>query len=189
VQAEDWCIPPAMTDAKQSLSGDLTEVVTVGLPFCAFKGLVGSLLVTRGHFFGAGLLALAATDAAFNVVNLATLVTRGQRLWSTCLLSAIAQRTRLFKGASSEYLADFGSSLDVMLSFTVVALMVGLSQIGTMPPDHIQIWNGAVVLNVLGAGLSRFRDSVTRRPRAADHALAATGMMRTSGSSSSGAST
>jgi hypothetical protein len=187
-----WCTAPEMTSEKRNVTSDALEVATVGLPFCAFKGLVGQhLVVSQGYALGYGLIALAAVDAAFNLVNLGALATLRRRAWSTCLLSAVSQRSRLFTAASHEFLADFGSSLDVLLSFTLVAAMVGFSQIGTMPPDHVALWNGAVVLNVLGAGLSRFRESVTRRPRSASQTGAPAGSMTsvTSEASSSGETT
>ena len=43
----------------------------------------------------------------------------------------------------------------MLLSFTLVAAMVGFGRIPSLPSDHLRVWNAAVVLNVLGAGLSR----------------------------------
>jgi hypothetical protein len=155
-----------MSEASSRSFGDLAEVVTVGLPFCVFKGLVGALLFGDGHRFGgAALLALAVVDAVFNLVNLVALVTVRRRVGSSCALSAVVTRLRLFAGRPSEDVRDLGDALDTLLSFTLVAAMVGFGRIGSLPAGTLPFWNAAVVLNVLGAGLSRVSASVRRLPR------------------------
>jgi hypothetical protein len=160
--------PPSPPPPVRSAFGELSEVVTIGLPFCVFKALVGALLWRRGYASGGGvLLALGGLDAIVNSVNLLALLTVQRRVWSPCALSLVAERSGLFSSFSTEHLRDLGSSLDVLLSFTLVAAMVGFGAIGSLPPTELAVWNGAVVLNVLGAGLSRVGASVRgrRQPR------------------------
>jgi hypothetical protein len=142
--------PPLGTPRR---AGELFEVATVGLPFCVFKGAVGELLVARGWWVaGLTLLALAAVDAALNLVNLGWLALRGSRAVSECLLAWVARRGRAPHDARS---AELGSALDVLLSFCLVAGMVALGGISGLPAPLLAAWNTAVVANVLGAGLSR----------------------------------
>jgi hypothetical protein len=139
-----------------SAFGELSEVVTIGLPFCVFKALVGALLLRRGHTLGGGLLlALGSLDTLVNSVNFLALLAVGRRLWSPCSLSLLTERSGLFSTFSNDYLRDLGTSLDVLLSFTLVAAMVGFGLLGSLPAAELTVWNAAVVLNVLGAGLSR----------------------------------
>lgn len=150
-----------MSKTGWKLGDDVLEVVTTGFPFCVFKATVGTHLLDRGATIpGAILLALGAIDLAINVANLLALGVVRHRVTNACTLSAVSKRLRLFPGTANRYLVDFGNSLDVLLSCSLVAFMVGLGRIGTMPPLHIAVWNAAVVLNVLGAGLSRVEASL-----------------------------
>jgi len=51
-------------------------------------------------------------------------------------------------------------SIDVLLSFGLVALVIGGGRLRGMPPAQLTAWNACVILNVLGAGLSRFGESL-----------------------------
>jgi hypothetical protein len=50
--------------------------------------------------------------------------------------------------------------MDVFLSFSIVAYIIGLGYIVNLNSIELYIWNIAVVLNVLGAGYGRFMSSV-----------------------------
>ena len=139
------------------------EVVTTGLPFCAFKLIVGALLFRDGPVAaGVLLLALGVLDLGFNVVNLLTLLIRRRRVVSACTLSMVTQRLRFFASSPNDFVQDLGNAIDVLLSFCLVAAVVGLGKIGSLPDLHLQVWNLAVVLNVLGAGISRVSASVQK---------------------------
>ena len=47
-----------------------------------------------------------------------------------------------------------------MLSFTLVAAMIGLGLLMRLRPADLGIWNVSVVFNVLGAGLGRLAETV-----------------------------
>lgn len=126
------------------------EIAAVGLPFCAFKLLTGALLVElRLAPLGAALIALGAVDLALNLVNLIAWLTRRRALSGVCLTEVLARR---LGGARR---GELGLALDVLLSFSLVALVVGLGLVGRLSPGAARIWNLAVVLNVLGAGIGR----------------------------------
>ncbi len=139
------------------------EVLSVGLPFCVFK-IAGSLVFAslggRGAVVGLVLFALGAVDLLFNGANLVGLVLIRRRVLDACLLSFTARQFQASTGKSRRTLQDFGNSLDVMISFSLVAYIVGAGRLGHLPPPLLSLWNGAVVLNVLGAGLGRFTESV-----------------------------
>ena len=55
---------------------------------------------------------------------------------------------------------DLGAAADVLMSFLLVALMIGLGRLASMPPGRLAAWSACVILNVLGAGLGRFGASL-----------------------------
>lgn len=141
---------------------DLLEVLTVGLPFCGFKILAGLSLAASAsplRPLGFLLIALGVIDAIINGVNLAGLLAYGRRPLAACTL---ALATSPFRGPSSSLSKwrDLGDSLDVLLAFALVALMIAFGRLSLMPPDRLAAWNVCVILNVLGAGLGRFGASV-----------------------------
>ncbi|MFT3694373.1 MAG: hypothetical protein QM831_14595 [Kofleriaceae bacterium] len=129
---KSWAVPAA-------------EILTVGLPFCAFKLLTGVIAGVPGY----ALLAWGAIDAVLNLINLAALITVHRRVAPVCLLAIP------FKG-------DIGLAIDVFVSFGFVAIVVGASLLGRLPAWTLPIWNIAVVLNVLGAGVGRLLGAVRR---------------------------
>ena len=133
---------------------ELLEVVTVGLPFCVFKALGGVLLDASGQRAAALILVTwAAADFVFNLWNLGGLLFVRRRIVGTCTLAALGgART----GGRHSRGAELGTALDVLVSFVLVACVVGLGFIPRFTPEALRLWNGAVVLNVLGAGLARF---------------------------------
>ncbi|MFI5360339.1 MAG: hypothetical protein ACHQ49_00095 [Elusimicrobiota bacterium] len=139
---------------------DSLEVLSVGLPFCVFKIAAGAAL--RPGAWGAaglGLIALGGVDLLFNGANFAGLVLLRRRVLDACFLSFGARLLLAPARKSRRRLQDFGNSLDVLISFSLVAYMVGAGRLKELPPQLLAFWNAAVVLNVLGAGLGRFTES------------------------------
>ncbi|NVB79137.1 MAG: hypothetical protein HOV81_12120 [Kofleriaceae bacterium] len=134
------------------------EILTVGIPFCAFKLLTGHIALGSPFApLGYALLALGSIDLVLNLVNLVALLAMRRRISAVCLTEAALRR----RGSD-----DIGLALDVFLSFGLVALVVGCGLLLRLPAWALPIWNIAVVLNVLGAGVGRLFDAV-RRDRAA----------------------
>lgn len=137
---------------------DLLEVLTVGLPFCGFKILAG--LSLKGPSGGL-LVALGVADAIINGVNLLGLIVNRRRPMAACTLALATLPFRKPSGSRQKWL-DLGNSLDVLLAFALVALMIAYGRLGAMPADRLAAWNACVILNVLGAGLGRFGASVRK---------------------------
>jgi hypothetical protein len=135
---------------------ELLEVVTVGLPFCAFKIVTGLALVSIGWPFplGWGLIVLGALDGVVNVANLAALAVGKPRLLGVCSTQIIARR---FDRQSFD---DLGIAVDVMLSFALVAIVIGFGLLSRLSDVALRAWSIAVVLNVLGAGVGRLSSSL-----------------------------
>ena len=138
----------------------LSEVVTVGLPFCVFKLLTGlvALETTGAKPLGMALLALGTCDAVVNAVNLLSLAFRGRRAMGICVLD-VAWHSR--GGGRPE---DLGIALDVFLSFALVAVAIGAGWLGRLRPWALTSWNVAVILNVLGAGIGRLLTALRQHP-------------------------
>lgn len=140
---------------------DISEILTIGLPFCVFKLVTGFHLVDALHPIAGGLLiGLGLLDTVINLANLLTRMLSSRRLLPVCTLTGATEWVLSQRTIQSEKRMDLGNSIDMALALILVAGMVGLGRIGFLPPDHILAWNVAVVLNVLGAGLSRLNHSV-----------------------------
>lgn len=136
--------------APQSRWLELMEVVTVGLPFCGFKIVVGLTCLANGATTaGRALVALGVIDLVINALNAVTLLALGRRTWAACTFSVLTPARR-----------DLGNALDTMFSFSLVAVMIGGGHIASLSPPHLTAWNGCVIVNVLGAGLGRLGQSL-----------------------------
>jgi hypothetical protein len=143
---------------------ELLEVISVGMPFCGFKILSGLSLLGRSQaaaILGWVLLALGGVDGFINAVNFASLLTVGRRTMEDCFF---ALATRAARGTSDKTGAwrDLGNSLDILLSFSLVAVIIAGGRIRSMPSGQLLAWNVCVVLNVVGAGLGRLQESLRK---------------------------
>lgn len=127
------------------------EIAVVGLPFCAFKLLAG--LIALEGFAPAGylLLALGAADAGLNTANLIALIARRRRVAAVCLAELLLSRR-----------PQLALALDVLISFSLVAIVVGAGWLARLPAWGLAAWNVAVILNVVGAGVGRVVAAVRR---------------------------
>jgi hypothetical protein len=130
------------------------DIITIGLPFAAFKILAGiALKGISGDInnpMGWILIVWGIIDFFINLANLVSLAAAGKKLTTTCAMSFI------FRSASE----DVGAALDVMMSCTLVAIMVGGNLLKYLTPLQLNVWSLSVVLNVLGAGISRIKASI-----------------------------
>ncbi|NNN05851.1 MAG: hypothetical protein HKL90_08110 [Elusimicrobia bacterium] len=158
-----------MSDASRARRLELLEVLTVGLPFCGFKVLTGLTFASAQspvvRLLAAALIGLGGLDAMINVASLAGLAFAEGRPTDACVF-ALATRPLRRPPRSPRAWQDFGNSLDILLSFALVALMIGGGLLRGMPADRLTVWNACVILNVLGAGLGRFDESLRNLSRA-----------------------
>lgn len=143
---------------------DQFAIVTVGFPFVVFKLLLGVALMKAvpspmGIAVGYLLISLGLIDLAINGINLVSFWTRRDNVTEVCLstvLFAVAERRsrwgRPWRGV--------GTAVDVALSFTLVATMVGCDWFHFLSAAQNQAWSLAVIVNVLGAGLSQLMISL-----------------------------
>lgn len=130
------------------------EIITIGLPFCAFKCLTGL------HYHQHWLLSLGIIDLIINLTNLLSLALKKKRVIDACFLSLIVRLVKKPQDHMLPHWQDLGNSLDVLLSFILVAYVIGMGDIGSFGKEELMIWNIAVVLNVIGAGSSRLTNSI-----------------------------
>ncbi len=129
------------------------EVLTVGFPFCGFKIITGILFVHEAFaqvvtYLGYILITLGLIDLLMNGCNFIWLTLKKKRLFDPCFAGFLSRILN-----QSE---DFGNSIDILISFSLVALVVGAGLIPRLHTEELHIWNICVVINVLGAGLGRF---------------------------------
>ncbi|HEY4222908.1 MAG TPA: hypothetical protein VGO62_16235, partial [Myxococcota bacterium] len=107
------------------------------------------------------LVALGAVDALLNLVNAVALAIprAGRRVLPVCALQLVLAPV----GAAVR--ADVGAAADVLFSFALVAAVIASGSIGTLAslsPHALTAWNAAVICNVLGAGVLRLAQALTR---------------------------
>lgn len=142
----------------------ILEVITVGFPFCAFKIMTGLWLQGGGpaaRLVGWALLSLGSLDLLINAVNLVGLAALRRRVVEPCVFAIGASLLR--KPSSPAWTwQDLGNSLDVLLAMTLVAYMIAVQALAGFPEGMRNLWNACVILDVMGAGLSRFGGSLRR---------------------------
>jgi hypothetical protein len=142
------------------------EILTVGLPFCAFKLIAGAALSQDWLTFW------GIADTLINSLNLVWLFVKRRRLTEVCLLSLLV---RIVRRPAREQMArwqDLGAAGDMFLSFAIVAFMLGGGYLPALPAWQLQLWNLSVIFNVLGAGSMRLSASIKglRQQQRLDHA-------------------
>ena len=130
------------------------EIMTIGLPFCAFKIVTGLFLNQPW------LTALGVIDLGINLTNSVSLLFLKRRVFDACLLSFLTRLLKKPTQLAKPKWQDLGNSMDVLLSFSLVAYMIGGGFIKDLPMDYLSIWNISVILNVFGAGFSRLEISI-----------------------------
>lgn len=139
--------------------------VTIGLPFAAFKILFGLAFPKiwpgiGGDIGGIALVALGGADLIVNILNSVFLMLRGKALTQVCVLAILFGLYGRSRQASRS--ADFGTALDTMLAFSLVAAAIGFNLFPRFGETERALWNISVVVNVLGTGISRIMISVLR---------------------------
>lgn len=142
----------------------LMAELTIGFPFIGYKFLAAMLLLSIGRMettlAASFLLVLAMVDFIFNLVNSFALIFVGHRVIPVCFLSWLGKHTPLTRRFD-----DIGEAVDTMLSFSIVALVVGVNlfpNLIALAPEskvYFLLWNTCTVANVLGAGISRLQSS------------------------------
>ena len=130
------------------------EIITIGLPFCVFK------VITGLFFHQSWLIGLGLVDVLINLMNFVSLLFYKKRIFDACFFSFLVRLIKKPEMKMKPQWQDLGNSIDVLLSFTLVAYVIGGGFIKMLPPDHLSIWNLSVILNVFGAGSSRLTTSI-----------------------------
>lgn len=137
-----------------TMINQLIELITIGLPFCVFKVVTG--LYLGQHW----LVGLGFIDLIINLANLISILIKKKRLLDACTLSYLVRFLKKPPAEIKYKWQDLGNAIDVLLSFTLVAYMIGWGGIVEIPYWQLQAWNVSVVFNVFGAGYSRLADSI-----------------------------
>ncbi|MFA5331255.1 MAG: hypothetical protein WC342_02645 [Methanoregula sp.] len=122
--------------------------LTIGIPFCIFKGLFGLAAFRAGIassgtaliMFGAFVLAWATTDLLMNIWrSLSDLVGHpaGIEYCSIAQLGKLAHRPMIFL------------AIDTLLSFGIICLMLWSGWIATLTVTEAYLWYAATTLNLI----------------------------------------
>lgn len=139
----------------------LLEITTVGIPFCVFKLLLGGVLAAMPAWraLGVAIVALGMIDLVLNAANFTLTLVGRESPVPVCTAQWLVDRARHRRQPWRE----LGLSVDAMLSFTLVASMIGFGLLARLSRADLGTWNVCVVLNVLGAGLGRLAETVLER--------------------------
>lgn len=128
------------------------QALTIGVPFCIFKLLLGTLAIRIGAEQQSGLLAfsgwaITAWAAADMAMNLARVFFHLAGRESPVEYCTIAQAGRLF-GRPRLFLA-----IDTFLSFAIICFALWSGWITLLRPAESYLWYGATTLNLISLSL------------------------------------
>lgn len=139
----------------------ILSILTIGFPFVGYK-VLGGIVISRLYHDSwiVDVLALlfivwGVIDFLLNAVSLHAVSCRGNLHYPVCLLSVVSKKHPVL----SKW-RDSGEALDIMLSFMIVAVVVGQNLFVFMDGAQIKLWNVCTVVNVLGAGIARLGASI-----------------------------
>lgn len=139
----------------------ILSLLTIGFPFAGYKFLAGQIFKTSmnssvGEILYLFMFCWAISDLIFNLRALIYIFVKDDSGRSVCLLSYIAGHHPKFKDYD-----ELGEAVDMMLSFSFVACVVGGNLFDYMQPFN-PIWSIGTVINVLGAGIARLGTTYVR---------------------------
>lgn len=139
---------------------DQIAIVTIGFPFVSFKLLLGIaffklLYPPFNYIVGVSLAAWSIIDLLINGLNLCMLLLRNRYCMNLCLLTCVFAAKKSEADDTALAWKDVGTASDVLLSFVLVAIMAGGDLFRYLSPWQLSLWSVSVVVNVLGAGVSR----------------------------------
>jgi len=139
---------------------DQIAVITIGFPFASFKVLLGITFLKMlsspiNYIVGTILVGWSAIDFLINGIDLLMLLLKNCYLTNVCLLTTIFASKKLRIKYNHLAWKELGTALDVMLSFSLVAIMVGGNLFRYLSHWEMNLWSVSVVVNVLGAGCTR----------------------------------
>ena len=158
-------IPPA-DRIQQFFVRPFFLTLTIGIPFCMYKGIFGIAAIQAGTpqdpllaAFGWLVLAWAATDFAMNTLRAAGDLLHIQTPLEYCTLAQIGRFVR----RPLVFLA-----FDTLLSFSIICLMLWSGWISRLSPVESVLWYAATTLNLISISLVSLYNEARRASGAAD---------------------
>lgn len=158
--------PPAHDDRiLRFFQSPLFLSLTIGIPFCLYKFIFGSLAIRNGMdgeqpliFLGWLIIAWAALDLTMNIARAGLDFSGRGNAIEYC---TIAQIGRHFH-AQGAFLA-----FDTLLSFSIICVMLWSGWITRLTPVESFLWYTATTLNLISLSLVILYDEALRARRAA----------------------
>jgi len=136
--------------------------LTIGIPFCMFKGIFGFAAVQAGTpsdpllaAFGWLVIGWAAIDFAMNVLRAAGDLLHIPTPLEYCTLAEIGR----FVHRPLVFLA-----VDTLLSFTIICIMLWSGWITQLTPRESVLWYTATTLNLISISLVSLYNEAKRAP-------------------------
>ena len=158
--------PANMSEASSAIEDSffqtpIFQALTIGVPFCIFKLLLGTLSVRIGAeqqfgllvFFGWAITAWASADLAMNLARVFFHLVGRESPVEYC---TIAQVGRLFKRPRL-FLA-----MDTFVSFFIICFALWSGWISNLHPAESYLWYGATTLNLISLSLVNIRLELKR---------------------------
>ena len=149
--------PPRWKYVKKNLSFLCSELI-VGLPFVGYKIFAGLIIWNMfpqspvARVAGSLFFVLGWADMCVHLINLFGVFFRGKRYMPVCTLGIINAKMRCFTLRE-----EIGEAVDMMISFAIVATVVGSELFVFLEPYQIKLWNCCTVFNIMGAGISQLQ--------------------------------
>jgi len=125
--------------------------LTIGIPFCIFKGLFGLAAIKAGTLsnpiiagFGWIVVLWAATDLTMNAIRAASDILHTPTRLEYCTLAEIGR----FLHHPMLFLA-----VDTLISFSIICLMLWSGWIMQLTQQEAYLWYGATTLNLISISL------------------------------------
>jgi hypothetical protein len=145
----DPTAPNSLKMEESFFNAPTFQVLTIGVPFCAFKLIFGALCLRIGAeqlsglltAFGWLILAWASVDLMMNLARVFFQIAGRVSPVEYCTIAQIGrifQRPRLFL------------AFDTLISFSIICFMLWSGWIGRLSPAESYLWYAATTLNLIG---------------------------------------
>ncbi|MGD9638627.1 MAG: hypothetical protein AB7U85_06170 [Alphaproteobacteria bacterium] len=143
---------------------EIASIITAGFPFVVYKTIMGHLAYTQLAnpfcYIAFVFWFLALVDFIINFLNFVFLIFKGKPFTDVCFLAFLFNFFKPKHKEDTDLWYHIGTAFDAMLSFSIVALVVGFNFFVYFVGHEVYFWNIATVFNVIGAGFFQVKNAL-----------------------------